>query len=435
MAIPLIMPKFGMAQREATIIRWLKHEGDMVEAGEPLLEVTTDKVVMEVEAPASGILRGVLYDANATVPVTQVIAYIVPPGEEWVPPAHPTPAAPGADAAATQRQAADVPARATPLARRVAAEHGVDVGRVAASGPGGRVVRSDVEHYVAGLSTGEKPAGKVRATPAARSLARQAGVDLATLVGSGPRHRVQAADVTAAAQREASTEDQPADVVPLAGLRRTIAERMAESARSAPHITLQIDVDMSRAEALRHCFNAAGEARVTLTAIIVKACAWALKRHPYVNASLHDGAIHLWKEVHVGVAVALPEGLIVPVVRDADGKGLRRIAEEIADLTQRARENRLTPDDVAGGTFTVSNLGMFGIDRFTAIINPPQSAILAVGRMARRVIPADETGGIAVRPMVTLTLSADHRVLDGAVAARFLGDLRQAIEEPGWLAY
>ncbi len=421
MAVPLIMPRFGMTQTEATIVRWLKQEGEAVEAGEPVLEVSTDKVVMDVEAPDSGILRGLRYRADAVVPVTETIAYIAAPGEPWTPPAEAT------TAAATPPPAAPEPVKATPLARRMAAEQGVDLATVAGGGPGGRVTSGDVQAY---LSAGPE---KVRATPAARRAAREGGLDLAQVAGSGPRGRVQAADVAAALARPAPAAASET-VVPLAGMRRTIAGRMAESARTAPHIELQIDVDMARAEALRQAFNAAGEVKVSTTAQIVKACAWALGRHPYLNATLRDDGIHLLPQANVGVAVALAEGLIVPVVHDAGRKGVAEIAAEIAELSRRAREGRLGVADVTGGTFTVSNLGMLGIDRFKAIINPPESAILAVGRIVRRPVVGDGDS-LVIHPIMTVNLSADHRVVDGAVAARFLADLRQALEEPGWLAY
>jgi len=224
-------------------------------------------------------------------------------------------------------------------------------------------------------------------------------------------------------------------IIPLAGMRRTIAARMQRSAQEAPHVTFDADVDVSAPEALREQANrqlAQGQPRVSLTAIIARATAWALRRHPLLNSRLEGENILVLPGIHLGIAVALEDGLIVPVVRDVDHKGVLQLAAEIADLSERARSNRLLPDDVAEGTFTISNLGMFGVDRFTAILNPPQAGILAIGRVSRRVVP-DEADRPVVRPMLTLTLSADHRVVDGALAARFLADLRAGLEQPGLL--
>jgi pyruvate dehydrogenase E2 component (dihydrolipoamide acetyltransferase) len=227
-------------------------------------------------------------------------------------------------------------------------------------------------------------------------------------------------------------------VVPLAGMRRTIAERMTASHQTAPHIAFTVRVDMSVFEEMRAQLNAkaeaAGQARASVTALLVKAVAWALKRHPWLNSTLQGDEIHLLPEINVGVAVALEEGLIVPVVREADRKGVAEIAAEVYDLTARAREGRLSPGDVADGTFTVSNLGPFGIEQFTAIINPPQAAILAVGATQREAM-VDDGGQVVVRPVMRMTLSADHRVVDGAVAARFLADLREVLQAPALLLW
>ncbi len=457
MAIPIIMPKFGMTQEEATVLRWLRQEGDTVEQGDPLLEVETDKVVMEVEAPASGLLGGILVQKGDVVPVTEVIAFILQPGEK-VPDEHAAPVS------ATEEPQVR---RATPVAQRMAVEAGIDLNQVPTSDPAGKIKRQDVENYLAQLATasvepsiapsvtvkGKKP----RATPAARRVAREHGLDLAQLEGRGPRGRVQEADVVAAI-RQMRPEIAPppglaappgAEVVPLQGMRRTIATRMKQSYQTAPHITLTVEADMSAAQALRHELNARAETvsapRISFTAILVKVCAWALQRHRWVNASLRSGtgneaseeAIHLHEWSNVGVAVALDEGLIVPVVRQAERLGIAEIARQLQDLTDRARQGLLTPDDVSGGTFTITNLGMYGIEHFTAIINPPESAILAVGRIAKRAIVMEREAGdeVVIRPMMHMTLSADHRVLDGAVAARFLQDVVEALEHPSLLLW
>lgn len=442
MPTPVIMPKFEMAQETGTVIRWLKGEGDPVEKGEAILEVETDKVTMEVEAPASGTLVGIQAEAGAVVPVGQPIAHIVASGETW-PAEGAERTGPPAVAVGARTAPAGMAERITPVARRIAAAHGVDLRAVVGTGPGGQITRSDVEAHLAGQEA--PPAsveGKVKAVPAARRLARELGVDLRAVVGTGPGGRIQSGDVRrAAAERPVAplvVPGRPAvrRTVPLVGMRRTIAERMTASVREAPQFALSADVEMSRAlavvEDLRFGEASSDGPRVTLTAFLVKACAWALARHPAINAALEGEDIVEWAEVNIGVAVAVEEGLIVPVIRQADTLGMREIAGRLSDLTTRAREGQLRPEDVQGGTFTLSNLGMFGVDRFTAILNPPQAAILAVGRVTKRpwVMEGDR---VEVRSMATLTLTVDHRVADGAVAGRFLSDLQVAIERPGVL--
>jgi pyruvate dehydrogenase E2 component (dihydrolipoamide acetyltransferase) len=452
MAKPVIMPKLGFTQDSSEIVRWLKNAGDAVEKGDPIAEVTTDKVNMEVEAPATGILDGIRFEVGAVVPVTEVIAYIRAANE---------PPLEGRAAAIVPAQAAQMPAqesvpavetpavppetqasRVTPVAAKLAEAKGIDVNLVRGTGPGGRITKQDVEAFEPESAPGDR---KVRAVPAARKIAGDLGIDLRDVQGSGPRGRVQSADVRAEQARRAQTSTTPAarpaietaqadilKTIPLTGMRFTIATRMQKSSQEAPHITFDADIDATAAEALRSRANALlseGQPRISLTAIIVKACAWALKRHPLVNSRLDGQQVLLLKPVNIGIAVALEEGLIVPVVSDADQKGLTAIAADIAEAADRARKGRLRIEDLSGGTFTVSNLGMFGVDRFTAIINPPETAIVAIGRVTKRLVP-DEQGQAVVRPMMTATLSADHRVVDGAEAARFLSDVRQTIEHP-----
>ncbi len=451
MAKEIIMPRFGMTQEEATIVRWLAREGDHVEAGDPICEVTTDKVNMEVEAPASGILAGLRHGEGETVPVTEIIGYILAEGEQ--PPTAglaeqmermPAPI----DEVPAQGEAK--PTRATPIARRMAAEQGVSLEAIRGSGSQGRITREDVERFLsetrkAGVAS---PTGKVRATPAARRIARQARLELSQISGSGPRGRVQGADVIAAARREEVRREEPAHViaaavsgakqaqpvvVKLEGMRRTIAQRMQASWQTIPHILFTVEIDMERAAAMRERFNARykGEGSgVSMTAVLVKACAAALRQHPRLNAYLHGDEILIMPEINIGVAVALEEGLIVPVIRQADIKSLYQIGQEVVDLTRRARAGSLKPEDVVDGTFTLSNLGMYGVDHFTAIINPPQVAILAAGRIAMRYV-LDDLGNATWRQMMTVTLSVDHRAVDGAVAARFLATLRGILETAG----
>ncbi|WP_448605212.1 dihydrolipoamide acetyltransferase family protein [Thermoflexus hugenholtzii] len=429
MPVPVIMPKFEMAQESGKVLRWLKQEGEAVAKGEPILEVETDKVAMEVEAPASGTLVGIRVGPGAVVPIGQPIAYILLPGEVWE-------GAPGASPAASP---ADAP-RATPVAERIAQAHGVDLSAVPGTGPGGRVTKADVEAFLAQRAA----EGKVKAAPAARRLARELGVDLRQVEGTGPGGRIQSEDVRRAAEAlragvspealEAPARPAIRRRVPLAGMRRIIAERMSRSVREAPQFTVSIDVEMGRAMAIVEDLVAwterEGGPRVTLTALLVKACAWALRRHPALNATLEGEEVLEWEDVNIGVAVAVPEGLVVPVIPEADRRGVWEIARMLEEKVGRAREGRLRPEDVQGGTFTLSNLGMYGVDRFTAILNPPQVAILAVGRVAKRPV-VGEGDEVVVRPVATLTLTADHRVIDGAQAAQFMDDLRWVLERPG----
>jgi pyruvate dehydrogenase E2 component (dihydrolipoamide acetyltransferase) len=452
MPIPVILPKFGFTLESAEIVQWLKHDGDTVRAGDPICEVTTDKVNMEVEAPEEGTLFGLRYQAGATVPVTEVICYLLRPGE-----ARPV----GIETqlsvpAATQPISPSIeePTRlaATPVAQRIAEAAKVDLAGVRGTGPNNRITRRDVEKA---LQTSDN--GKVRATPAARALVGGSGIDLNTISGSGPRGRIQATDVQAlltaqvAMEQAAPTVDvvhvfaapsdgasaiMPADAprkVKLEGMRRTIANRLQKSFQTAPHIFFDAQINTGGLETLRAKVKARGD-KLSVTAILVKACAWALLKHPWLNATLDDDEIALWPTANIGVAVALEAGLVVPVVRHAERLSIREVQAEVDTLAERARSSALRIEDVVDGTFTVSNLGMFGVDRFTAIINPPQVAILAVGRTQQHFVP-DENGQPVLRSFMNVTLSADHRVVDGAQAANFLQDLRAVLEEPALLAW
>ena len=457
MPVPFIMPKVDMDQEKATIISWSKQDGDFVKQEETVLVVETEKVAIDIPAPATGTLAGIRFQAGAVVPVATVIAFILKPGESLadlpgnavpaapVPTAAPVPAAPAAAPSPAPAAAAQAPSAqpATPIAARIAREHGLDLSQVPAAGD--RIRREDVERYLASQAPASAPAepapaGKVAATPAARRLAREAGIPLETLTGSGPRGRIQAGDIRAVpAPAPAAETERQAEIIPLVGMRKTIAGRMQASFQEAPHIALTVEVDVTRLEAARQHMNQlaarAGDGKVSLTACLVKVIAWALERHPYINASLIDEQIYLWKDINIGVATALKEGLIVPVIHQANTLAISQIAEKLSDLSTRARENKLTLADVARGTFTVSNLGMFGIRQFRAVVNPPESAILAVGAVVRKPVVIDAQDTVTVRPIVSLTLAADHRVIDGVVAAQFLADLVEGIEFPETLLY
>ncbi len=434
MAIEVIMPKMEMAQETATIIEWLKREGESVEKGEPLFVIETDKVTVEVEAPASGILSGVRAEAGQEVPVTKIIAYLLQPGEklpqkveEEVEPA------PKAEISTGSTMAA------TPDARRMAATHEIDLNTISGSGPGGQIITADVEKALAAASgsAGEIVSiKKVRATPSARRVARERGVDLSAVKGSGVGGKIQASDVLAFSSTSEVSPASPGEIIPLQGIRRTIADRMMLSHKSIPPFTITVQVNMSHLEETRARLNdeveEKGLPRISLTACILKAAACELIRHPWINSAFTGEGIHLLPDINIGVAVGREQGLIVPVVHQADQKSIAEIASELKDLVTRAQDAQLTPADVAGGTFTISNLGPFGIEQFTAIINYPQAAILAMGAILPEVVQ-NEAGQIVVNPIARLTLSADHRIIDGVKAARFLGDLRDRLEELSFL--
>lgn len=439
MATQVIMPKFGMAQEDATILRWLKHDGDVVAQGDVLLEVQTDKVNMEVESPASGILQGILAPEGQVVPVTQVIAYVLQPGESL-----------RTNDEHSVETKAPIPVhllksdrRVTPVAQKMLEECGVDPRTVPSASPS-QLTRQDVEKFLEQKPTASH-AGQLRATPAARRLAREQKLDLATIPGTGPQGRVQVSDVSKRAvpqppKETILAEPQSAldEIIPLQGIRRAIANRMQASFQTAPHISFTVEVDMTAAQVWRDEMNGLTKAHqappVSFTALLVKVCAWALIRHRWVNASLREDGIHLHTTANIGVAVAREDGLIVPVIHQADRLNLSVITQRLHDMATRAKANTLTPDDVSGGTFTISNLGMFGIDEFTAIINPPESAILAVGRIFKRP-QVNAQDQVVPRPMMKMTLSADHRVMDGAAAALFLRDVVSALEKPNLLLW
>jgi len=443
MPVPFIMPKFDMDQEKATIISWSKKEGDFVKFDESVLTVETEKVAIDVPAPASGTLAGIRFKDGDVVPVTKVIAYILKEGETFadLPKADLLPA-PSKPEITPVSQPVPVPqtasVNATPIAIRMAKEEGVNLSKVPASGD--RVTREDVERFIAN----QKTIGRVTvpATPSARRVARESGIALEMVAGSGPRGRVQSADVLATVKSVPSpavTNEREAEVIPLTSIRRTIAERMQQSFQESPHIALTVDVDMTEAENARKRFNLQaekmGQPRITITALIIKVVAWALVRNPYINASFHGDSILLWKDVNIGVATAVPQGLVVPILKCVDHLGIGEINLHLIELADKARDNKLRLEDVQGGTFTISNLGMFGIRQFRAVINPPESAILAVGSVVRRPIVVDDQDRVEVRPMLSLTLSADHRVIDGIVAARFLADLVAGLESPAMLLY
>jgi pyruvate dehydrogenase E2 component (dihydrolipoamide acetyltransferase) len=435
MPTPFIMPKMDMDQESVYISEWLKKEGEQVEKGEPVIIIETDKITSEVEAPASGKLARILYPENADAPVTEVMAYILHEGEteaDLPPLEEEQPSAQFKEKSIDKKEETQEIAKkaATPLAARMAEAENVDLKEVPMSGE--KITKEDVQAYVASRSEIE-PRVKTAATPAARRLASEKGVTLEKVEGSGPRGRVQAEDVAAGAPEE-KLKQLPGETLPISNIRKRIGDRLQASYQTIPHIYLTVEVDMYQAEESRKRMNALvskeGSDLISVTAYLIRTTAWVLKRHPMLNSTLAENGIHLLKEINIGVATAIEEGLIVPVVHHADQKSIRDINKELRYLTSQAREGALTREEVQDGTFTISNLGMYGIHSFTAIINPPQTAILAVGTVKRKPVVIDEADTVEVRPMMMMTLAADHRVIDGAVAAAFLSELVKALETP-----
>ena len=421
MPTTVIMPALEMAQDTGKVVRWLKAPGDAVAKGEPLVEIETDKVTVEIEATASGILRDVTAHEGDVVPVGQAIALIVAPGEASSAPtaAKPSPAV-----------------KASPLARKLAEQHGIDLTRIRTAS--GRVEKADVLAHVESRASaaaidggGPSAAGRLTAaSPKARRLAAERGLDLESVHGSGPGGAIVAADLPSPALRARAAAARPpaTDERPVGTVWRIMAERMTASWTSAPHFYLFREVNVSRLVSWRERVGKQTSGRVTYTDLLVKLVAAALVRHPRANDSWRGGAIAHNSDINVGLAVAVDDGLVVPVIHGANGLSLAEIAARREDVVARSQTGKLRPADIQGGSFTISNLGMYGVDAFHAIVNPPQAAILAVGRIADRVVAVN--GQPAVQPTMMLTLSCDHRALDGARAAQFLGTLADLIEEP-----
>ncbi len=443
MPTDVIMPALELAQETGKILKWLKAPGDTVSRGEPIVEIETDKVTVEIEAPATGVLRDVTARAGDVVPVGKAIAVIAAPGEAGS--ARPAPAtgpaaasSPGVAAVGSgQPVAAAAVVRASPLARKLAEEHGVDLTRVRTTS--GRIEKADVPAYVesrrgAGTTDGTS-AHLTAASPKARRLAAERGLDITALSGSGPGGAVLAADVgavadVAAAKAPAVAAAQPA-AAGVSNVWRIMAERMTASWTTAPHFYLVREVNVSRLVSWREKASKHTGARITYTDLLVKLVAATLAQYPRVNASWKSGTIVQNADINLGLAVAIDDGLVVPVIHRADTLKLPEIAARREDLVTRRQTGKLRPADIQGGGFTISNLGMFGVDAFNAIVNPPQAAILAVGRIADRVVAVN--GQPVVQPTMVLTLSCDHRAIDGARGAQFLGALADLIEEPALL--
>lgn len=433
------LPQLGQSVEEASIVEWRKNEGDAVSEGEVLYTVQTDKAEIECESPVSGTLRKILVEPDVEVPVLSVVALVggedealpdlskygsspkaVPAAAPAAPQAESAPAQPAPTAAATQEKT--TAGAVSPRAKRTAAEHGIDATSLQGTGAGGRVIEADVQAHAAAIDN-------IKITPTARRVAANAGLDITRVTGTGPGGKIVKEDVEkalaqGATKPSASPAAAPGEQVKLTPMRRIIAERMVESKFSAPHYYVTMEIDMAKAVAYR-----AGSKgfKPSYNDILLYAVAHSLRKHPLVNARWGGDAIDVPQDVNLGFAVALPTGLVVPVIHQVQKLSLEGVHEAARTLVDKAKNNKLQPDDFTGSTFTVSNLGSFGVDQFTAIINQPNSAILAAGRIKEKPVVID--GGIHVRPMMNLTLSSDHRVIDGAVAAQFLATLRKVLEE------
>ena len=428
MAAEFTMPQLGLTMTEGTIVQWLKSVNDPVALGDILVEVETEKVNFQVESTLEGVLLEILVPEGSTVPVKAPLAVIGAPGETVDRTSSGTPEAVASPAAAASAPAA-APLRqgpqgsgqikASPLARRTAREQDVSLAEVEGSGPGGRIVERDVLRH--------RKESKPKVRPLAQKVADDFQVDLGSIHKDT---RIMKEDVEAQLSQGPvpSVARDSAVSVPLAGMRKVIAERLSQSWQNSPHVNMTMEVDMTAAAAMKKRLAQVTGGNISFTDIIVKCTAQALADFPMLNSSLIDGNIVSHGEVHIGIAVALEKGLTVPVVRNANHKTIARLREEIADLSAKARKGELSAAELSGGTFTVTNLGMFGVDHFTPIINPPQSAILGVCRIVERPVVAD--GAVTVRPLMNLCLSFDHRLVDGSVGAQFLARLRLLLEEP-----
>lgn len=444
------MPKLGQTVEEAEIVQWLKREGDPVNEGDALFTVQTDKAEIEYEAPASGVLRKILIGEGVAVPVLTVVA-LIGAADEAMPDLAQSGVAPDAASVASEAAASAAAAPAethaapapplppvaspaatgaapvSPRARKIAAERGIDAATLQGSGVGGRVMAADV------LAQATR-AEDVRITPTARRMAANAGIDITAVQGTGIGGKITKDDISRAAAQPAPTAPAAAQAVPtapaggvtrvpLTPMRRIIAQRMSESKYSAPHYYITVEVDMANCRKFRAGLTTF---KASFNDLVLFATARALREFPAVNARWAGDAIEQVADINLGVAVALPTGLIVPVIRQAQNLSLEGIAAAAKELATKAQTGKLLPDDYAGNTFTVSNLGPYGVDHFTAIINQPDSAIIAVGQIKDRVVVID--GAIHIRPIMKLTMSSDHRVIDGALAAQFMARLREILE-------
>jgi pyruvate dehydrogenase E2 component (dihydrolipoamide acetyltransferase) len=418
MASEVRLPQWGMGMQEGMVARWLKQAGDRVEAGEELVEIEAAKVTDVITAPVAGVLLRILVAEGETVPVRTVLALVGAADEAL--PDQPGDGAPRHREAAIDRQPPGGPegtrVQITPVARRMAKEHGIDLALVRGSGPGGRIGEADVQAY---RDAHQRPAAPQPRAGGSDEHEQRAARSQAV-------HPARAQDAHALQETALPAAPPPAEPQPVTGMRRTIARQMVESLHTMAQLTLWTEVDVTELVRLRERLRRDFE--LTYTDLLVQAVAHALEQHPALNASLVDDRIHRHAEIHIGLAVALADGLIVPVIREANRKRLSVIARETKDLAARAHTGQLGMADVTGATFTITNLGQYGIEGFTPIINPPEAAILGIGRIAEK--PACYRGSVVPRHLVTLSLTHDHRLVDGAPAAAFLRTVAEMLETP-----
>ena len=420
MATEIVMPKLGLTMESGTISAWLVDEGNEVKKGQALLEIATDKVTMEVEAQSDGVLRKIMVAAGIEVPVSEIIGLIATPEEDISAYLDKAPSAPATQDTSTA-PVVPVVTETTPVAP------------VQSSGPS-QPVTALAEN--AAVSNGRRPH---KASPKARKIAAESGIELSQVSGSGPSGRIVSADVMAlVGQATVSQVAAPVSAqsvsegqVVLSRAEQVAAERLTASYQQIPHIHISMDISAVWLQQFRQGYKLEGK-KISFNDLIVKATARALGEFPRLNCLEQGGSFHYASQIDIGIAVASDKGLVVPVIRGAADKSVEEIAQDGVRLVDAARHGKLSPDDMMGGTFTISNLGMFGVSRFTAIINPPQVAILAVGAIENKVVAAG-SDVFAVRPQLTMTLAADHRVVDGALAARFLARLKEILETPGLL--
>ena len=436
MATKVIMPKLSPTMEEGQISRWLKKEGDKVSMGEPLAEIDTDKATMEMQALSNGVLRKILIGEGQSAPLGQTIAVIGEPNEDIASLLADAPAAAPKQEHPKQEQTQEQPAQQQPQAKAAAASAQP---APANDGKGGRQPQAAAAD-----------SGRMIVSPLAARMAAEAGIDLRSLQGSGPGGRIIKKDIEAAISEPKAAPTQPAypRVVepgefpqaaaspyrdePASEIRKVIAKRLVTSLGPVPHFFLTTEIEMDRAAEMRKGINALDpELKISVNDIVIKVAAAALRQHPEVNASFQGNFIRYYQHADVGVAVAIPDGLITPVVRSADQKSLSEIAAEVRELAERARSRKLKPEEYTGASFSISNLGMFGIDEFTAVINPPEGAILAVGAMSPK--PVVRENEIVIRQMMRVTMSCDHRVIDGATGAKFLQTFKKILENPLYL--
>lgn len=446
MASEIVMPRMGLTMETGRIVSWLKQEGQTVKVGEPLLEIETDKATVEIEALESGVLGKIIAVPGEEFPVGEVIGYLTKEGETLdqkaiTPELHASNVSSVSSGIQVNPTMVNSKVKASPAARHLAQQLGVGLSRISGSGPDGRIVAWNVtEAARSATQPGQVDSEQIpgRISPVAQRVAADQGVDLTLVKGSGPGGVVTRRDVELATQKSkhtASVEtiaDSSFKIEPFTRIQRVMAERMTQSFSSAPHFYLHVDVDARQLVALRGQLLPRLEkrdgVRITYTDLLIYFCARTLPKHPRVMAQWTTAGLKMFKRVHIGIAVETENGLVAPVLREADKLGLVEIARQRFDLAERARQGKLLPNEFEEGVFTITNLGMYHIDSFDAILNPPQAAILAVGQIKERALV--ENAQLVRAAMINLSLSVDHRVLDGALAARFLNELVETIEMP-----